>query len=54
MNVQNLLKALQGALRGRKTYLTGGAMVLTGLANEDYSLVLQGLGLIFLRNAVNG
>lgn len=39
-------------LEGKKTYLVGAAMVLTGLANQDWNLVLQGLSVITIRAGI--
>lgn len=52
MNLLALLKAVQGFLDGKKTYLTGIAAVCTGLVNHDYNTVYLGLSAIFLRKGI--
>ena len=37
---------------GRKTYITGAVMSLLGLLQGDTEMVMQGLGLIFLRAGI--
>lgn len=40
-------------LSGKKTYITGLLMVALGALQNDQNLVLQGLGLIFLRQGIS-
>lgn len=47
-----LLHKLSAWLDGKKTYLAGGAMVLGGLAEQDWQVVLEGLSIIFLRKGI--
>lgn len=51
-NLKDLTAKLVDLLDGKKTILVGIGLVATGLANQDWNAVLQGLGLIFLRRAV--
>lgn len=41
-------------LSGRKTIIVGGVMILLGIIQQDQELILEGLGLIFLRTGVAG
>ena len=41
-------------LSGRKTFLVGGLMIILGIIQQDQQLILEGLGLIFLRTGVAG
>jgi hypothetical protein len=40
------------SLEGKKTYIIGILMILLGLLNEDQEMVLQGLGIITLREGI--
>ena len=44
---------LRTALSGKKTYIVGILMIALGLLNGDNQLVLEGLGLITLRQGVS-
>lgn len=39
-------------LSGKKTYITGVVMVILGLLQGDNKLVLEGIGLITVRQAI--
>ena len=39
-------------LYGRKTYITGAVMALLGALQGDTEMIMQGLGLIFLRAGI--
>lgn len=52
MKVSDLLLAVRSLLDGKKTYLAGLALVFSGLSSQDWNLVLQGLSVCFLRNAI--
>jgi len=39
-------------LKGKKAYITGLVMVLLGLLENDTQLVLEGLGVCFLRAGI--
>lgn len=39
-------------LRGKKTYVVGGLMIVLGLLNGDMDMVLQGLGFMTVRHSI--
>lgn len=47
-----LLKSLNGALQGKRTFLVGIVSIILGLLQGDTQLILQGLGFIGLRLAI--
>jgi hypothetical protein len=51
-NLKDLLPAIIDFLDGKKTILVGLGLVANGLAAHDWTQVLQGLGLIFMRRAI--
>lgn len=50
--MKSKLNQIQAFLAGKKTYLIGASMVLAGLANQDYTLVQEGLAVMFLRAGI--
>lgn len=36
-------------LQGKKTYIVGTLMIILGVLQEDTQMILNGLGIIFLR-----
>jgi|TARA_Y100000310_G_scaffold194461_1_gene194464 hypothetical protein len=47
-----MIKGMLEFLNGKKTIITGLVMVALGLLQTDQTLILEGLGLIFLRLGV--
>lgn len=39
-------------LSGYKTYIVGAAMIILGIYNSDMKMVMEGLGLITLRQGI--
>lgn len=39
-------------LKGKKTYVVGGLMILLGIFQGNNDMVLEGLGFIFLRTGI--
>ena len=39
-------------LSGKKTYVVGALMVVLGILQSDSQMVMEGLGFIFVRNAI--
>lgn len=39
-------------LKGKKTYIVAGLMIALGLLNGDQKLLLEGLAIFSLRNAI--
>lgn len=46
MNVINFL-------RGKKTYIIGGLMIILGILQNDNQMILEGIGFITLRAGVS-
>lgn len=39
-------------LKGKKTYITGIVSIILGLLNNDTALIMTGIGMMTLRNAI--
>lgn len=48
----NIFVSLWNFLSGKKTYIVAALTVILGLLNGDTQMVLTGLGLFSLRNAI--
>lgn len=49
--MNNILKIIE-FLKGKKTYIVGILMIALGALTEDNKLVLEGLGMMALRNGI--
>jgi hypothetical protein len=48
----NYINFLWTFFKGKKSYIVAGLMIALGLLNNDQKMVLEGLGLATLRNAL--
>ena len=46
------LKTIWDFLSGKKTYIAGGLMIVLGLIQNDTQMILEGIGLLTLRQSV--
>ena len=53
MSVVSLSNSVLGFLAGKKTYAIGILLILLGLLQKNPEVVLEGLGLLFLRAGVS-
>jgi hypothetical protein len=52
VSVMEFIKKAWAFLKGKKSYIVGGLMIILGLLNKDDKMILEGLGLLALRNAL--
>lgn len=48
----NILKGIRKVLGGRKAYIVGILLIIAGLIEKNYELILEGLGIIALRAGI--
>lgn len=48
----NFLKAVYAFMKGKKTYIIGGLMVLLGYLTKNNEMILEGLGFITMRAGI--
>lgn len=47
------MKTMWEYLKGKKTYIVGALLIIVGVIQQDLDRILEGLGIMSLRNALS-